>query len=643
VRIHATHQVIAPWSTAEPVLDAELLAAIRVEPVFRQRRPALVVDLCLAGASGITVIPLVLADPAVVAERDRDPLVFPLGTPGGTAFAQALADRVVPFLERLVLGNERVVEQVFTLRSSAAFEEARAAGCFGAAPLRASLARLAPFAYARRFSRARSVRIEAPDAIGGWALLRDVGSVGVEAGCRTPAETDWYGDPPPPARRSDVAILAAGVDGRDASCVIRLDCASGAPSIPVTDPVPLDVGISFDPQEGPARRWFALERAPEPQLRPAPGPGLGPAGGSSGRIAVILGRHDGLDRPSSDTDEARALVAALNAEGFAADLVGSLAGLEQADLVHLIGTREGRRARAVVDAARRAAIPVAVHAHDEDAASGGWWGAEVARHCFEYGDDERAVERYLGMLARRAVAVGPARADVPYAPADAGVDDASAALRDAAVVFAATAAEADSIRARTGRRGAIVIVAPLAASAVPERIGALVGADPFVLIHAPIGPVANQLPAARCAAGAGIPLVITGPVVDASYLERVREFAGRSAVVLPGEPAPGVAAALRAAAAVVIDAGWLGEGGSRLAGAALAGARLALSDRRRFTVPGLTPRRFDPADAAGLTRALGEAWDEALRTAGRCSEETAAALAPGAVVRAIVRGYAASS
>ena len=80
-------------------------------------------------------------------------------------------------------------------------------------------------------------------------------------------------------------------------------------------------------------------------------------------------------------------------------------------------------------------------------------------------------------------------------------------------------------------------------------------------------------------------------MADASYLERVREFGGPDLIVLAGEPAPAVAAGLRAAAAVVVDAAWVGEGGSRLAAAALAGARLAVADRRRFAAPGVAAAR----------------------------------------------------
>jgi hypothetical protein len=653
MRTHRTHAIIAPWSTgAPPVLDAARLSAVRVEPVMRRRHPALVLDVVLAGDDGMTVIPLVLADPSTIVERDRDPLIFPAGMPGDDAFAVALAERVLPHLERLVLSGERVLEHVVTFAPCSAFDAARAAGCFGAAPLRDSLARLAPYRYARRFARGRTVRIDAPDAVGGWAMLRDLGPTAVASARRTAAECGWYGEPPAASGHADVAIVSAHADPGDAPCVVRFDMNddvdatastdAARTTIEVVDPLPLDVAISFDPAEGPARRWFAVERAVEPARRAVPDLRTVPAGGSSGRIAVILGRADGLSRPSADTGEARALVASLAAEGFDAVVAGEPDDLTGAALVHLVGTRDGRRARAIADAARRIGAPLAVHAHDEDPAGGGWWGGEVARHCFEYGSDDRDVETYLAMLARHAVAVGAASADARYAPPEAGAAETDAVLRDAAVVFAATEEEAEAIRARTRRRGPLLLVPPLpAAGAAAAAIGALVGPEPFALVHAPIGPLANQLLVARCAADAGIPLVLAGPVADASYLERIREFGGAGLVLLPGEPAPEVAAALRAAAAVVIDAAWVGEGGARLAAAALAGARLAVSDRRRFSVAGVSARRFDPADARALTRALGEAWDEALRAPARPNPETLAALAPGTVVRAIVRGYAA--
>jgi hypothetical protein len=120
----------------------------------------------------------------------------------------------------------------------------------------------------------------------------------------------------------------------------------------------------------------------------------------------------------------------------------------------------------------------------------------------------------------------------------------------------------------------------------------------------------------------------------------VREFGGPQLIVLAGEPSWELAAGLRRAAGVVVDAAWIGEGASRLAASALAGTVLVVADGRPFDAPGVAVRRFDPADVAALTRAMGEAWDDALRSTHRPAAETVAALAPGAAVRAVVRGYA---
>jgi hypothetical protein len=665
MRRHRTHEILAPWSVGAPVVDASRLAAVRIEPVLRQRRPALSLDLYLADGGRHTVIPMVLVDPAVVIERDRDPLVFPFETPGDDRFALELADRILPYLERAILQGERMVEHVWALAPAPRFEAARAAGCFGAAPLRDAIARLAPYRYARRFVRGRSVRIDAADAVGGWAMLRTLSNTVAVAPIRCDAAAlAWYGDAPVAPDSAAVAIVDASTDAGNASCVLRLDTPADDSSahfdpswidpstssgqdhidpswIDVIDPVPLDVGFVFDPAEGPTRRWFTVERAPEPVIEVTPVAGMTAGASCAGRIAVIPGRADARTRPSADTDEADALVSALAALGFDAELIETPQDVPVRDLIHIVGTRDGRRVRSLVERARRAAIPVAIHAHDEDAAGGGWWGAEVTRYCFEYGEDEADVTTYLGLLAKRAVSIGEIGAGAPYAPGAVAADDAAAALRDATLVFVATAAEAESLRRRTGRRGPIEIVPPLCAAPEPAPIGHLVGSDPFVFAHAPIGPIGNQLLLARCAAEAGIPLVIAGPVIDASYLERVREFGGPGLIVFPGEPGPAVAAGLRAAAGIVVDVAWVGDGAARLSAAALGGTRLVLADRRRFDAPGATPRRVDPADAVALTRALGEAWDEVLRGRARPAPETLAALAPATTVRSIVRAYAA--
>lgn len=638
MRTHRTHLVLAPWSTATPVLDAEKLAAVRVEPVLRRRKGALLLDVTLADGDALTVIPAILVEPAQIVARERDPLIWPAGTPGGDAFASALTQRVLPHLERLALGGDDVQEHVVTFAPCAAFDAARAAGCLGAAPLRDALARLAPYRYAARFVARRRVRIDAADAIGGWAILRERAAVTVAAAAQLPALTAWYGAAPVAADDGDVAIVGPHV-ASEAPIVVRLD-AEAQTRIDVVDPLPLDVDIAFDAAEGPAVRWFAIERAREPELRTPPHTPLAPVGGSAGRIAIVLARPDATVRPGADSDEAEALAAALRAEGFDAAVVDEDA-LAGADLVHLIGTRDGRRARRVVEAARGRGVPVAVHAHAEAPERGGWWGAEVTRFCFEYADDERDLARYLQLLAQRALTVGAIGPHDVYAPPEAAPSDAAAALCAAEMVYVASDAEGEAVRA-LGRRGPIHVVAPLVPAAeAPAAAGALVGPDPFVLVHAPIAPDRNQLAVARACAQADVPLVCAGPVADAVYLERVREFGGAGLVLLP-EPAPALAHTLRAAAAVVVDAAWVGDGSARLAAAARAGAQLVIADRRPFAAPGASIRRVDPADLDALTRAIGEAWDAALR-ASRAAPPPIAGLDPGAALRAIVSGYAAAA
>jgi hypothetical protein len=641
MRSHRVFALLAPWSSGVPIVDAGRLAAVRVEPVLRQRRATLLLDLYLAEDDRHTVVPGVLVEPQLVVERERDPLLFPAGFRGGDAFAAALAERILPHLDRLLRDGAPMSEQVVRFGPTPAFDAARALGAYGAAPLRDALVRLAPYHWARRFARSRSVGLDAPDAVGGWAVLRDVASGGVAPERMDPDAVAWYGPTPLVSGTVELAIVAADAEApAGAETVLRLDAdAGGAATIEVVDPLPIDVGVVFDRAEGPIRRRFTVERAAGPKRAAPPLPATAPVGGSAGRIVVVVGRADATVAPGADTDEARALIAALVGEGFDAVAGADVGDIAGADLVHVLGTRDGRRVRAIVDAARRARVPTALHAYEEDAASGGWWGTAVTRFCFEYGADEASVEAYLRLLARRAVTVEDARGDAPYAPADAALDDGAAALRDASIVFVAGDVEAQAVLRRSGRRTPIAVVPPLVAAVEPAAVGALVGPDPFAFAHAPIGPAANQLLLARGAADARIPLVVAGPVVDATYLERVREFGGRELIVLP-EPSPAVAAGLRGAAAVVVDAAWLGDGPARLASAALAGARLAISDRRPFEVPGVAARRFDPADLAALTRALGEAWDEGRRLASVPAPEAVNALASSSTVRGIVRGYA---
>jgi len=173
-----------------------------------------------------------------------------------------------------------------------------------------------------------------------------------------------------------------------------------------------------------------------------------------------------------------------------------------------------------------------------------------------------------------------------------------------------------------------------------EAVGAWVGTDPFVLVHAPIWPEANQLLLVRAAAQVGVPMVVAGPVADVAYAERLREFAPEG-VVLIGEPPPAALATLYRSAAVFADAAWTARGHGRVATAAAWGAAIVRSQARWVDLPETEQWAVDPADLRSVARGIGEAWDAALRSDPRILTTAAFArtrLAEGA--GAVVATYA---
>ena len=278
--------------------------------------------------------------------------------------------------------------------------------------------------------------------------------------------------------------------------------------------------------------------------------------------------------------------------------------------MHLFGARPGAFALRVSEWTTERRIPLAVHAFYERPTLGGYWGGLVVPYCFGYSADDRNVRGYLEQLARRAVEVDGIGAATPYAPEAAGIDDAERVLRIADLVFVNSERERAAVEGlRAGRPTFIVPPLPTVTAAGGEVIGALVGADPFVLVHAPIGPLENQLLLARAVAAVGVPLVLAGPVADPSYAERLREFAGDLRVF--GEPTPAQAAALYRSASVIADAAWTTRGHGRLAAAAALGAAVVASQSRWIDLP--LPERWivDPADVTSVARGIGAAWDAA--------------------------------
>ena len=647
MRIHRVFPDLQPWAAltdrVRELATLDHLVAARIEPVTRGREPAAFLDLAFAAGDASVTIPLIYVDLAQLDVRETDPLVFPAAYAGvlDDERACAFVERLFPDLERRAHAGGFAQEEVLVYGDAALFMQARAEKLFGAAPLAESIPPLGAPVYARRFARNARILTYGARAAEAAAFVRGLSpTVTVRDGDGTTAAR-WYGtaDGALDAAGYDLAI-GAGTPPAHAVATVRTD--AGAPGRPVivVAPLPGDLLLSFDPADGPVAASFAVAVEREPFRRPAaPGTAPGP-GGSAGRVTLVL-RPDAMLVPDSDGDEAAALASYLEGEGFTAAIVSSVDELASSapDLVHLFGVRPGGFALQIASWAADHRVPLAVHAYDEEPAQGGYWGALVAPYCFSYSADDRSVGSYLELLGRRAVEVDNVSATMSFAPASVDRDDGNRVLRAADVVFVQSEREREAVE-RVRPTGITLVVSPLPlVASEAEPVGNLTGLDPFILVHAPIGPAHNQLVLARAAGDVGMPLVLAGPVEDPLYAERVREFA--SATRFIGQPSPGAVAALYRTAAIVADAAWLARGHARVVSAAAAGAAVVVSANRWVDLPLPERARVDPADTRSVARGMGEALDAATRNSEGLATVVAAArerLALGGMTT--VAGYA---
>jgi hypothetical protein len=620
MRTHRVFPALQPWSWRTELLrelvTGEHLVAARIEPVTRGREPTAFIDLTFGDGERSIVIPLVYIDIAQLDIREADPLLFPQFVLGTVTDARAceIVDRLLPELERRAAAGGFWAEEVLLYGESAHFAAARARGFFGASPLATSLPRIAPAVYAKRFAANKHVVSYGADAIELGAFLAGIATsctvVGDDAEARA-----WYGalEPADTDQTFDLAI-GDGPAPVEATTNVRVDAAGSAFTIAVPAPIPADLMLVFHAGGQSEGVRFGVTTTREPYTRVTPDVAVtSSVGGSTGRITIVV-RPDGPAVPDSDTDEAAALAQALRREGFTVEIVSSVDGLEASapDLVHLFGTRPGAFARRVAEWAAKQQKPFAVHAYHEAPADGGYWGAIVAPYCFGYSGDDRSVNTYLDLLANRAVEVDGIGPAMHFAPPIVGLPDTERVLGLADVVFVNSERELQAVEPFRRRRPTY-IVAPLPLISMPaEPVGAWVGSDPFILVHAPIGPEGNQLVMARAAAAVDVPIVMAGPIEDPLYAERLREFAPQQLLLLD-EPSAAVTMGLYRSAAVVADTAWITRGHARLATAAAHGAAIVCSRARWLDLPGNDAWIVDPADVRNVARGIGEAWDRSVR------------------------------
>jgi glycosyltransferase involved in cell wall biosynthesis len=623
MRTHRVFSALQPWQWRNELLSALVGAAnlrvARIEPVTRGREPAAFIDLHFSDGERAVTVPLVYVDLAQLDVRESDPLVFPHGLLGVVPDARAseVVERLFPELERRALTGGFWAEDVIRFAPAPVFDRARERGFFGAAPLAISLPPIAGAVYAQRFAASKHAVAYGAGADAAAAFVRGGAlSCGVVAATADDDARAWYGtfDAADPGASYDLAV-GSGESPARAVVTVRLDReAHDGVQFGCAVPLPADMMIAFDAASGAGASAFTVAATREPFTREADAVEMtATASGSAGRIALVV-RPDAAQTPDADSDEAFALARALRREGFEARVLMGIDALAAfaPDLVHLFGVRPGGHARQVAEWANDRSKPLVVHAFHESPARGGYWGAMVTPYCFGYSADDRSVSIYLDLLARRAVEVDGVTAHAPFAPTTAGLPDSERVLSMADVVLVNSDREREAIEPfRPGR--ATYVVPPLAVSdADPAPIGAYVGTDPFILVHAPISPEANQLVLARAAGELGVATVFAGAVADPAYAERLREFAPR-AIYLLDEPSPELVAGLYRAASIVADASWIARGHGRLLTAAALGAGVVCSQNTWLELPDDGFWAVDPADVRSVARGLGVAWDNAYR------------------------------
>ncbi|MGH7684355.1 MAG: hypothetical protein ACREMT_08420, partial [Vulcanimicrobiaceae bacterium] len=413
--------------------------------------------------------------------------------------------------------------------------------------------------------------------------------------------------------------------------------------------VPLDVLFDFSRNVRRGMPAFSVSARSERTVASPAVPEEEPVGGSIGRILFVL-RRGARRFGGADVDYAETVAAAMRDEGFTVDVVDDLHGARQFahDLIHAFGVADASQAVGCSLLAASLGIPFAIHPFYDAPGIGGYWGATVTPYCYRFMQDETSIEQLVALMRDRRLALNTIVATTAFHPTNPQWEDnVRAALSAADVVYAGGSAEEEALRAFVRDANVPIVPAPIApVVAEPPAIDAMVGSEPYVLLHAPIESTQNQLQAVRAAQLADLTLVIAGPVADADYAAVVRSFAG-DRTLLVGDPDPAVLEALYRGAEVFLDAAWVGTGPARAARAFSRGAALAISSRSHPGDLGLGQFlcEVDPGDVDGMARGLGDAWyrrREEPKAFERLRREFAARSGVRGVTRALVAGYAAA-
>lgn len=577
MRIHRKYGAFQFPRTADRVRDIVALrnlTAARIEPVLSGAAGGLLLDCIFEKDGSFAVVPFIEIATPMLDRRESSPFVWPEPVAACITHetAREIEDALLPWLESESFNRGLNAERLRFFGGDSAretFDRARALGFTGAAPYSVVFRMAAPYVYAARYARGKTVRSEDSQGAAGAAVLSATANVSASLGSADEEAfaNRWF-DTAVFGRTTASADLSIG--GRAYAPVhIDLTGASGT-RVHVAAPVPMDVTVSFDAADAPAVRSFGIvhpaRQAPRMGL-----PAFAAGGGSSGRILLLL-RDDFESAPDADSDAALILAARLRAEGFTVvTSAASLADPAGFDLVHCCCTLYPEQALPAVRKARALGIAVVLTESPGSRDAEASWGTAVIPQILRIAHDETILEDHLRLMAARKLeAPGAAIGQEPYP----GYRDAQRELHGLAL---------SSVSAHA----APFLPEPCEISAPPVDGG-------YVLVHGPLHPRCNQFAAVRAAAAAGVPIVVAGPAADSWYAHQVRAYAPAQAVFV-GEPASREEMlGLYAGAKVYLAAAWTRLGEGRLALARAAGCAIATADA---------------ADHEAIAQAVRAAWD----------------------------------
>jgi hypothetical protein len=558
------------------VVTVERIVAVRGESIFRDRGGYFGLDLTFRGDDDtFVVVPAIVVDTFALARRSRRAFVWPRSVAAvvNETAAGAIEDLVLPWLRSLFRGRALAGEYRRMYGPSPVFETARERGFLGAAPYGASLIAIAPVLYAQRFGRRDAARAVGSDS-GLWAAGLRMQATIVEHDADEAARA-WFALAPSQATTAPAIGIASNADAvADARFALAMNATTGAGwrTIDVPRPVALDVYTTFDRADAPVVTTFAVRGADGPERVPNRMPRRPSVGGSAGVVRVAL-RDDAWAARDVDTDEATELTARLAGEGIDAQAISySRSTTEACDLVHYYATYDDPAFLSAAESRRASGGSYAVTLAPQT----GWTGWAEEGHFLlgQLAHDDGRERLYRsafegGHLQMEGVANHED-------PAERAAREArfAAVVAGASAIFLAPGEDVEAFHERypAARPGTVSTLGPfIADEPASAAIGALVGDEPFALLHGSTINRNRQLPVVTALARANIPCVLAGPLADVYLGVTVRRYGGPRTVYLT-DPTAGELAALYRRATLFVDGSPRPLGYARIVRATLCGA-----------------------------------------------------------------------